>query len=312
MTEGSVKKNKESVCKQRFRSRYLNADFAAGVGYKIIRGVILTGLCFLIIYPFLLKAINSFKSFEDFLDPSVFFIPKHFSTEILSTAMSRMDYWKSVLVTATVCLGVAVIETFVSAMVGYGFARFKFKGNSLLFFFVILTLIIPPQTIIIPLFTKFQSFLGFIPLLNTVFPVFILAIGCLGLKNGLFVFMFRQHYRGMPIELEEAAYIDGYGTWKTFLYIMLPSGTAIMSTVFLLSFSWQWTDMLYNNLFLKDVPMLANTVMLASSLTTGDQPVIREALANTGALLAVAPLAALYLVAQRFFIQGVERSGLVG
>lgn len=283
-----------------------------GVCWKLIRAVILLGLCFLVLYPFFVKILNGFKSFQDFLDPTVIYLPKRPTLENYITAFKAMDYPTTLLRTVLVSTGCCVIQTAISAMVGYGFARFKFRGNGLMFGCVILSLLIPPQTVMLSLFETFRQFLGNPEwsLIDTYWPMLILSLTGLGLRNGLYVFLFRQFFRNMPHELEEAAYIDGCGVLRTFASVMLPSATAIVVTVSLFSFSWQWTDQFYNELFFTSNTVMANAVLLTENIH--QEPVLNSMLQNVAAVLAVAPLAILYLFAQRSFVQSVERSGLVG
>ena len=138
---------------------------------------------------------------------------------------------------------VSVLQLAISCLVGYGFARFKFKGRNILFFIVILSLIVPAQTILIPLYFRFSS----IGLLNTIWPVVILSACGIGLKNGLYIYLMRQFFRGMPRELEQSAYIDGAGPLRAFVQIILPNAFNMMITVFLFSFTWQWTCLLYTS-----------------------------------------------------------------
>ena len=174
---------------------------------------------------------------------------------------------------------------------------------------VILMLIVPPQTILVPLFVKFRMFLGFINLIDTPWPTFIMAATATGFKNGLYIFLTRQFFINMPKELNEAATIDGCGVYKTFARIMLPSAASILTTVFLLSFSWQWTDTLYNGLFFKDTLVLSNVIQ---AVGVGESMAVSGNLQNIAAILAILPLALLYIFAQRFFVESIDNAGIVG
>ena len=204
---------------------------------------------------------------------------------------------------------VALLQTAVAAVVGYGFARFKFRGNRLLFAAVILMLIVPPQTILVPLFVRFKLFLGFINLIDTPWPTFIMAATGTGFKAGLYIFLSRQFFMNMPKELNEAAAIDGCGVYQTFFRIMLPSARSILTTVFLLSFSWQWTDTLYNGLFFQDTAILSNVI---NRVGIGESMAVSGNLQNVAAILAIAPLAILYIFAQRSFVESIDNAGIVG
>jgi len=282
---------------------------ALSVLWKILRLVIILGLCYVILYPFFVKAVNAFKSEMDFMDPTVRFIPRAPTMEFLNRVFNKMNYFKAVFNTFIVSFLSAVLQTAVCSLSGYGFARFKFWGNGLIFMLVILTLIVPPQTMMMPLFVTFAN----LKLLNSVFPTLILSATGMGLLNGLFIFMYRQYYRNIPKELEEAAYIDGCGAFSTFRRIIAPSTVAITVTVFLLSFTWQWTDTFYSGLFYRDMPILANAVKhIGDPESLIVSPVLKSSMVNTAAMLAVLPVIILYIFAQKLFIQSIERSGIVG
>lgn len=277
--------------------------------WALVRAVIILGLCYVILYPFFVKTVTAFMPYQDLLDPTVRFVPKHFTLDNLRTVFSRLDYGQTLLNTSLLSVGTALLTTMISSFVAYGFARYAFKGNGLLFAGVILTLIVPPQTIIIPLFLRFRFFAGFLNLLDTPLPILILSLTGLSLKNGLFIFMLRQFYKNLPHELEEAAWLDGCGAMDTYFRVMLPSARTLLITVFLLSLSWNWTDTLYAPLFLPGVQLFANMVGMSAS---GESPIMAGIMQNLGALLAVLPLALIYIVLQKFFVQSVERAGIVG
>ena len=173
-----------------------------------------------------------------------------------------------------------------------------------------LTLMIPAQTIQLPLYIRFANFLGMdISLTNTIWPLTIMSATGLGLKNGLYIYLMRQFFRGLPKELENSAYIDGAGFFRTFFSIMLPNAANMMITVFLFAFTWQWTDTTYNSMLMPDMDLLANKAsMVASSIE--DEAQI-AAINDTACLLIIFPLLIVFLFAQRYFIQSIERSGLV-
>lgn len=294
----------------RYKIKYFSKGFLKKFLWSFVRAVIIFGLCYVILFPFFEKGVNSLKTYEDIINPTVRFIPTEITLDNIQRTMIRMNYYEALANTAWMSLAVAIIQTVISAIVGYGFAKFKFAGNGILFSFVILMLIIPPQTIIVPLFINFRFFLGTdINLIDTPLPQIILAFTSMGFKNGLYIFMFRQFFRNVPKELNEAAGIDGCGVYKTFVKIMLPSSNAMLVTIFLLSFSWQWTDTLYSRLFFRDRVVLSNVI---STVGTGELALMAGNMTNIAALLAVIPLAIIYIFAQKSFVESVDRSGLVG
>ncbi len=300
---------KNAIRLTRIRIKYFSVSGISKGIWRIVRAAILIGLCYVILYPFAVKVIDSFKSFEDFLDPTVKYIPKYFTLENIKNVVSRTEYFKTMGNTAALATIVALLQMTISALAGYGFARFRFKGNTALFFCVILTLIVPPQTIMVPLFIKFRFFMGHLNLISTPWPVIILSMLGIGLKNGLYIFMFRQYFRNVPKELEEAAFIDGCNTMQTFIKIIIPSSTALLVTVFLLSFSWQWTDTVYSGLLMSKLQIFSNVAERASQ---GEKEIMVTTLNNASAIMAILPLALVYIFGQKFFVESIERSGIVG
>ena len=146
-------------------------------------------------------------------------------------------------------------------------------------------------------------------LTNTYWPLIILSLGGLAFKNGLYIFMFRQKFKNMPKELEEAALIDGCNAFRTFYKVMLPSAVTLMVTVFLIAFAWQWTDTTYTQLFQRGTEVLSN---MTSYVEGGEEEVMILQYNNTAAVLCVLPIMVVYIIGQKSFVQGVERSGITG
>ena len=144
---------------------------------------------------------------------------------------------------------------------------------------------------------------------------------CMGLKNGLYIYMIRQFFRNIPAELEEAAYVDGCGTLMTFVRIMLPDAKPILTSCFLFSFVWQWTDGFYAGMFLGKIKMLAAGLStLGDALAayiqslTGLKNAVSVAYTNcilaTGTLMIIMPLVIIYLFAQKGFVESISSSGI--
>ena len=246
-------------------------------------------------------------------------------------------YFEALLNTFILSLTCGLIQTFICCFVGYGFAKFKFKFNDLLFLLVIFTMVVPHATLQLSLFMEFRyfdvlgivNFLGggvidsvkilestSINMINTNAPLYILSFTGLGFKNGLFIFLMRQFFKGIPDELEESAYLDGSGVFRTFFSIIIPLSVTMMITVFMFSFCWQWTDNFYTELFYTtsgDI-LLPDIIKVPKSLDTNyaGQALYTSAIRNTCGILILFPLIILYLFGQRYIVQGIERSGITG
>lgn len=310
----------------RFKLKYLSFKFVKTVVWVIFRFVLLVGISYVILSPVLSKIFSSFMGKEDFVDVTVKYIAKYPTLDTYKALIVEAKYFTAFFNTLLLSLACALIQTFICCVVAYGFAKFKFKFNNLLFFLVIFTMVVPHETLQLSLFMKFRYFDVFdiiktfggeqINLLNTYWPLIILSLGGLGFKNGLYIYMLRQYFRGVPDELEESAYLDGSGVFRTFVQIIIPLSVPMLITVFLFSFSWQWTDMFYSELFFpkSSFIMMPDIIMIPKSLDTvyAGQSMYEAAIYNTGSLLIIAPLIIMYLFCQRYLIAGIERSGIVG
>lgn len=301
--------------------------------WSIVRGVIIIGICFTILQPIFVKLSVSFMSERDLFDSAVKYIPKHFTLNNYKLALKGMDYWRSLLRTLLLSGGVALLQLCSCMLVAYGFARFRFPFKKLLFGCVILMLIVPPQIIMLPLFMHFRFFDIFglfkaikgapVSLLDSYWPFIIQAATCTGFKNGLFIYMLRQFFKGMPRELEEAAFMDGCTKLGTFIRIIVPSSVPMMVTIFLFGFVWQWMDSFYTSLYLKSTNVIPVALSSLGASVYGEysnfggsmnfiSPGYLSMMNNTGTILAMVPLIILYIICQRYFVEGIERSGIVG
>jgi multiple sugar transport system permease protein len=345
--------------KERLKAKFINAAFVGSVIWYIIRFVLLLGISYIVLYPFFTQIAGSFMGRDDFVDVTVMLIPKNFSLDMYKFILLENEYFTAFGNTLLLSASTALIQTFICCLIAYGLAKFKFKGSGAVFMAVILTMVIPHQTIQYSMFMNFRYFdifgiikflsgnatvgeIGFLNdilgninifgaeptskflksvvedgafnLNNSYWPLIILSLTGLGFKNGLYVFMLRQFFMGVPNELEESAYIDGSGTGRTFLQIILPLSVPMMITVFLFAFSWQWTDDFYTRLFFttNKTVLMPDVVDIPTSLETdyAGQNLYYSAIRNTCGLLIILPLVIMYLFCQNFLAQGIERSGL--
>ncbi len=331
---------------QRIKSKYLSFFFVKKVVWYLFRLVLLIGISYIVLFPFITKIAGSLMAPQDFVDVTVLIIPKNFTLDTYTAIFNELEYTEAFLNTAILSLTCAVLQTASCCLIGYGLAKFKFKGAKYVFLAVMLTMIVPHQTLYYSMFVNFRWFdfkgpignmlewPGIFSLIgrtfkikdlysglnlnNTYFPLIILSIFGLAFKNGLYIFLLRQFYRGVPDELEESAYMDGSGPFKTFLKIIVPLSVPMMITVFLFAFSWQWTDSFYTGLFFptSKTILMPNIVGIPESLEVKSESFIAgqniyfSAIRNTCGLMIIAPLVVVYAFCQKFLVQGIERSGL--
>ncbi len=366
--------------KERLKAKFLNFYFFQNVGVKLFRFVFLVGIAYVVLYPFFTKVAGSFMAPEDFQDATVRLIPKNWSVDIYEGVWTELKYMEAFTNTLLLSLACALLQTFTCCFIAYGVAKYKFKGNGLVFMLIMMTMIVPHKTLMSAmsmkftyfdvfgivsflsggasiseveilgygvvdffnglthgatesLFTGIDEFLAGIHILNnpvgikltdTIWPMIILSVTGLAFKNGLYIFMLRQFFRGIPDSLEESAYIDGSGDFRTFIQIIIPMSVPMMITVFLFAFCWQWTDNFYINLFFSNLrrapttlPALLrdevfNNVITGMRVADLDTNVsaYTNAIRNTLGLMIILPLVVLYSFMQRYLVEGIERSGL--
>lgn len=296
---------------------------------SIARLLLLIGISYTILIPLFSKLALVFMSSADLTDFSVKWVPKHFTLQNIKIVFNLMDYIPTLLKTIAFCGSMALIQVAICTLSAYGFARYKSRFKGILFGVVLATLLVPPQTYIVTLYTQFQYFdiLGIIRLINgkginvinTIWTFILLNITGVGIRSGLYIYVEKQTFGGLPIEIEEAAKVDGAGMFRTFWSVMLPNAVPTIVMCFILSFVWHWNDLLYTEYFYSKVNTLAVKFSGFSFVvsdyiggwamrgSTGSQHLM-----SVGGLFTVLPLIILFIFSQRFFVQGVERSGLVG
>jgi multiple sugar transport system permease protein len=272
----------------------------------------------------------SFMLEKDLYDPTIIVVPRNFTTDNYKLVSSLIDYWKSLRNSLFYSLIISILQVASATVIGYGFARFNFPLKKFWFACVVLVIIVPPQTILSSLYLNFRFFDVFgiaefftgktINLLNSPLPYMFMSLTSMGLKGGLYIFLIRQYYRGVPKELEEAAYVDGCGNFSTFIKIMLPDAKPIITSCFLFAFVWQWTDSFYSTMFLGKISLLSRrltaiTQLLAEYMTgigTGSRPSVAygQMMISTGMIMAIIPLLLIYLVAQRTFVESLSQTGI--
>lgn len=304
--------------------------------WYIFRFFLILGISYIFLFPVLYMISISIRSPAAVNDPSSIWIPREISLESIKTAMDVLDYWKSIGMSAIISIGSTVGSLISCSLVGYGFARFRFREKNIAFALLILTIIVPPQTVVMSSFVNFRYFdmfgiMGFlhtilpsvpdsINLINTPWTFILPSFFASGLRSGLFVYIFRQFFMGMPKDLEEAARIDGCGAFTTYIRVIVPLARSAFITVLLFSFIWHWNDYYLSALYFNDrMPisvmlnqmrsLLQDNKLFDVALNSPDE--IRTYL-QAGSLLMILPPLILYIFTQRFFTESIERTGIVG
>ncbi|WP_025724523.1 carbohydrate ABC transporter permease [Acholeplasma granularum] len=300
----------------------------------LMKYFLLYGLAFVILYPLLQQISIALRAPGDIDKALVVWIPENFSLQNIKIAAIVLDYWNALKNSIILSGVVTILQVLTTALAGYAFARLKFKGQGILFIIVVATIIVAPSTIELPLKINLMNFLGTgKSLLGSPNTMYIFAATGMGIKAGIFIFLFRQFFRGIPEEIEEAAYLDGANPLQVFTRIMLPNARGAMVLTAILTFVWQWNDSYFTANFVtkinSDFSTLTTKMMSIRNAIQGaiiqagvwelfDQdvtqnPLFTSMILNTAAMLAMIPLLIFYLLIQKvLFTEGIERSGLVG
>jgi multiple sugar transport system permease protein len=303
-----------------------------------LRTFILIGLIFVILLPIFQKFSFALRHPMDITNPQVIWIPENFSNINFQIAYQLLDFGNTIWNTLIISAVSMLIQVMATAIAGYAFARLKFKGSNIVFYVILATLVVPNETLHISrvLYFSNSTFLG-IRLIGNVFSMFILAAFGMGIRSAIFIYLFRQFFKGLPTELEESAQVDGAGVFRTFWSVMLPNARGAIVTVGLFAFVWQWNDYYFASLFQYSAN---NFAVLSTKLAGGtdalftvlsgwvargdsffqeltDETVRQNTLfyglvANTAALLMMLPLLIGYFFVQKLFVESIERTGIVG
>ena len=328
----SVRKLKEQYTAFKTDTQFANDRKRWSSNFKgfiigLLKFLLIVGVSYVILGPVLGIISSSFFSNTDNYNPMVYMIPQDPTLERYAKAIAYLDYWKTMGNSLIYSVSLMLIQVFICSMVGYGFARYKFPLKNLLFACVVVMIVIPTHTIMLPLYMTFANFdvLGIVRLikgapvniLSTPIPVYIMtALGC-GLRSGLYIYIFNQFFRGLPKEIEEAAFVDGAGTWYTYFRIMLVNAMPSVITVAIFSMVWQYNDTFYGKLFLisDDLIISKKVASLTANISNAEKiydPSIQQLYLDAGIVLVMIPIVIIYVALQKYFIEGVERSGIVG
>ena len=325
-----IGKNKSFWDRNRRSEGYLLQRRAKQIAISVARALLMFGLCFMIIQPMLIRFSTAFMAEKDLYDSTIVLVPRNLTLENIQHVFNLTDFPRSMVNTLWASLLVSVLQVISCTFVAYGFARFEFPLKKLWFACVVLLIIVPPTTIQTSLYMSFANFDIFgiftaingkpINLRTTFLPYVMMSLTCMGLKNGLYIYMLRQYFKNVPDSLEEAARVDGCSTLRTFTQIMLPDAMPTIASCFLFSFVWQWTDLFYTRNFFSTYSMystqLSGIVSRMSRYFSADASVAvvvpagrQQQLISIGVLICCIPLIILYCFTQKTFVQSLAMTG---
>ncbi|HLU23893.1 carbohydrate ABC transporter permease [Lederbergia graminis] len=284
---------------------------------KVLIYGLLIGIGFVYLYPIIYLGVYSFKTLDDILNPLVNWIPTTFYVGNYERAIQVLDFIPTLLETLYVTVLPSIVQTAIAAVIGYGLARFDFPFKKTIFALVLATFIIPAPVTLIPRYIFFNE----LNILGSLNAFLLPAVTGQGLNSAIFILIFYQFFKALPKALEEAAQIDGAGHLRIFLTIAIPMAVPSFIISFLFSFVWYWNETYLASIYfgnaLSTLPLeLEKFVATYQKMfpvgmeMSGNQ--INEAIRLAGTLLSILPLLIVYFITQRWFVEGVDRSGITG
>jgi multiple sugar transport system permease protein len=265
---------------------------------RLLAYVAMTAIALLYFVPFLWTVSTSLKTLPETAYFSL--IPHHWTVQAYQDVWTKYDFARYIENSAGLSAAITAITLVVSGLGGYAFARLRFPGREILFFAVLATLMVPDQLRLVPVYQMLVK----VHLIDT-YTGYVLVK--LGLATSLF--LMRQYFLTIPKDLEEAAKLDGAGYFKTFWRVMLPLAGPALAAVTILEFQGAWNDFFWASLIMQSP--LHYTVQLGLAqfvFTYGTEwPKLMAA-----SVIAIAPIVAVYVVFQRYFVAGVASAGVKG
>ncbi len=312
-------------------SKKLNKKQIFSFSGSIARYVVLISFSYMLIYPIAFMVSTALKTTVDYYDPTVQWIPKLLTLENFKYAIQAINYGGSLMSTLLNEIGAAFIEIVSCMIAAYGLSRFNIRGQKILFIAMIVTILIPFPMVLVPTYVSYRhfdvfgilQFLGNLigtelrpSLLDSPLAFWLPSLFAVGLKGGMFIYIYCQFFKSLPRELEEAAWMDGAGPFRTFTSIIVPSSTSAVITVSLFSVVWHWNDYYLAQMYLsKDYPLgvqLINIYSLTQAGVEGITDMNQGSVIMAAAFLVIAPLIVFYIFVQKSFIESVATSGIVG
>lgn len=323
------------------------AKTGVNVAYIILRLALLLSIGFIILYPLLYMIITSIMSPMAFANSTRVWIPTELNIrENYDKAIEALAYGKSFLNTIKIEIVSALLEVVSCSVIGYGFARFNFKGKKIFTAILFLTILIPDMMVLIPRMVNYTNldfaFIGrgieyvvhtvggwfgadwtgfdITPnIVDTSLTMWLPSLLGVGLRSGVLIYIYIQFFSGLPRELEEAAWVDGAGPIKTFLKIAVPSSSVVFITVLVFSLIWHWNDSTLAGIYLtNDMPLAVQIGNVEAyigakwGLYGGASTPQQASVMMASCVLFITPMLIFYMFIQRGFIESIDRVGITG
>jgi multiple sugar transport system permease protein len=303
-----------NLLKIKARRFLLGMNFTDGFIYKIVIYTLLISFSYIYLYPVLFMLVNSFMSVDDLINPGIKWIPTTLQYSNYERAMQVLQIPDAIFGTVSYVLKVSLSVTISSAIIGYGFAKFNFPLKKIMFALMLATFILPAQVTMVANMLIFKN-LGLISTQNS---MILPAIFGQGINAAIYILIFYQFFRTIPGVLMESAEIDGASQTKIFLRIAIPLAIPSFIIVFLFSFVWYWNETFVTALYVGgQVTLPLKLQAFRASYNTLFPPgspgsELNEAILLAGNMITILPLLVLYFIAQRYFTESIDRTGITG
>lgn len=267
---------------------------------KALMYILTTLLVLLFLFPLIWMLLTSFKSAEEILRVPPTILPDQFNLKNYADAFAKQPIFRFLFNSLVVSLGSAAFSVLITAMAGYGFSKFNFRGKEAMFFLILSFLIVPFQSIVVPLYKWITKFGLTDTYLGIALPLLVSAFG---------VFLMRQAMDTIPNDLIEAARIDGCGEFKTFLLIVLPNVKTFVATQAIIKFLWSWNEF-YWPLVITNKPEMKVITVGIQSFTS--MYYTEYNLVMAAAVLSILPMAIMFAIFQKGIVRAVSMSGVKG
>ena len=256
----------------------------------------------IMLLPFLWMVSTSFKNENEIFTMPIKWFPRAATINNYARALEVVSIFKCMLNTLIIAIPKIIGEVFISALVAFGFARFQFKGRNFLFMLMLATMMLPYEVTMIPTFMVWSA-LG----LSDSYVPLVLPAFC---GSASFIFFLRMYFETVPKDYEEAAWIDGAKNLRVFWMIFVPLAKPALITIGLWSFMGTWNDLLGQLIYIDSQPKYTIQLALASFSSMTGETLWGPLMAAS--FMALIPVIALLLYAQKYFMEGVKMSGVKG
>lgn len=303
---------------KKIKKAILGSNLSDGILAKVFSYALLIVVSFAFLYPLLCMFLKSIQSPDDVLNPMVSLLPTGLYFDNYVKAFKVLGFWKALGQSFIYSVVPALLQVVSTGLVGYGLAKFKFKGKKIVFGLVIASFVIPPQILMIPTYVAYSK----MNILGSILTFALPALFAQGLKHSIFILLFYSSFSVLPRELDEAAMLDGASRFKIFFKVAIPLSIPIIIVCFIFSFVWYWNETYLLALYVKGAQTLPmqlssfassfNSIYSSAQTSSSYADKLNEAIYMAGTLISILPLLLVYFILQKWFVRGIDQTGLAG